>query len=114
VLKLSAHTCADTAVRYFYETIADWKLQPFFVDDYELSSERDRQHVCGAAIGPYVGVGDIIYRRSAPGHCLISAYPNPKIESDQRHNWCRMTRVHAPRPLRETVSLSHVSAIVHS
>jgi len=59
VLKLSAHTCADTAVRYIYETIANWKLQPFFVDDYKLSSERYSQHVCGAAIGPGT-VGSVI------------------------------------------------------
>ena len=104
VLKLSAHTCADTAVRYFYETIANWKLQPFFVDDYKLSSERYSQHVCGAAIGPYGGVGDIIYRRSAPGHCVFAAYPNQKIESDQRHNWCRMTRVHVPRPQGDRIT----------
>ena len=83
-------------------------MQPFFVDDYELSSERYRQHVCGAAIGPYGGVGDIIYRRSAPGHCIFSAYPNQKIESDQRHNWCRMTRVHVPQPQRDRIIIPRI------
>ena len=48
-------------IRYIYETIANWKLQPFFVDDYKLSSERYSQHVCGAAIGLYGGVGDTLY-----------------------------------------------------
>ena len=46
-------------IRYIYETIANWKLQPFFVDDYKLSSERYSQHVCGAAIGPGT-VGSVI------------------------------------------------------
>ena len=69
-------------IRYIYETIANWKSQPIFVDDYKLSSERYSQHVCGAALGLYGGVGDIIYRRGAPGHCIFAAYPNQEIESD--------------------------------
>ena len=89
---------------YIYETIANWKSQPFYVDDYKLSSERYIQHVCGAAIGLYGGVGDIIYRRGAPGHCIFAAYPNQEIESDQRHNWARMTRVHVPPPQGDRIS----------
>ena len=92
-------------IRYIYGTIANWKLQSFFVDDYKLSSERYSQHVCGAAIGPYGGVGDIIHRRGAPGHCIFAAYTNRKIESDQRHNWCRMTRVHVPRPQGDRITI---------
>ena len=76
------------------------------MDDYKLSSERYSQHVCGAAIGLYGGVGDIIYRRSAPGHCIFSAYPNQKIESVHRHNnWCRMTCVHVPRPQGDRITI---------
>ena len=99
------HTRTSTLTRYFYETIANWKLQPFFVDDYKLSSERYSQHVCGAAIGLYGGVGDIIYRRGAPGHCIFAAYTNQKIESDQRHNRSRMTRVHVPRPQGDRITI---------
>ena len=91
-------------IRYIYETVANWKSQPFFVDDYKLSSERYSQHVCGAAIGLYGGVDDIIYRRGAPGHCIFAAYPNQKIESGQRHNWARMTRVHVPPPQGDRIS----------
>ena len=76
------------------------------MDDYKLSSERCSQHVCGAAIGLYGGVGDIIYRRGAPGHCIFAAYTNQKIESDQRHNiWCRITRVHVPRPQGDRITI---------
>ena len=78
------------------------------MDDYKLSSERYSQHVCGAAIGLYCGVGDIIYRRSAPGHCIFSAYPNQKIESDQRHNWSKMSRVHVPRPQRDRIIIPRI------
>jgi hypothetical protein len=80
-------------IRYIYETIANWKLQSFFVDDYKLTSERYSQHVCGVAIGLYMygGVGDIIYRRGALGHCIFAAYTN------QHNIWCRITRVHVPR-----------------
>ena len=46
-------------IRYIYETIANWKLQPFFMEDYKLPSERYSQHVCGAAIGPGT-VGSVI------------------------------------------------------
>ena len=74
------------------------------MDDYKLSSERYSQHVCGAAIGLYGGVGDIIYRRSAPGHCIFAAYPNQKIESDQRHNESRMTHVHVLRPQGDRIT----------
>ena len=66
-------------IRYIYETIANWKLQPFLVEDYRLPSERYNQHVCGAALGLYGGVGDIIYRRGTPGHCFFAAYTNQKI-----------------------------------
>ena len=66
-------------IRYIYETIANWKSQPFYVDDYTLSSERYSQHVCGAAIGVYGGVGDIINRRGASGRCIFAAYTNQKI-----------------------------------
>ena len=78
---------------------------PFFVDDYKLSSERYNQHVCGAAIGLYGGVGDIIHRRGAPGHCIFAAYTNQKIESDQRHNSSRMTCVHVPRPQGDSITI---------
>ena len=47
-------------IRYIYETIANWKSQRFFVEDYKLPSERYSQHVCRAAIGLYGGVGDIV------------------------------------------------------
>ena len=66
-------------ILYIYETIKNWKLQPFFVDEIKLSSERYSQHVCGAAIGLYGGVDDIIYRRGAPGRCILAAYTNKKI-----------------------------------
>ena len=52
-------TRTSTLTRYFYESIANWKLQHFFVDDYKLSSDRYSQYVCGAAIGPGT-VGSVI------------------------------------------------------
>ena len=92
-------------IRYIYETIANWKLQHFLVEDYKPPSERCSQHVCGAALGLYGGVGDIIYRRGAPSRCIFAAYTNQKVESDQRHSWSRMTRVHVPRPQGHRITI---------
>ena len=86
--------------------------KPFFVEDYKPPSERCSQHVCGAALGLYGGVGDIIYRRGAPGHCIFAAHPNQEIESDQRHNCSRMN-ASTSHDRKETVSPSCVPAIAY-
>ncbi len=35
---------------------------------------------------------------------IFAGHPTQGIESDKRHNWARMTRVHVPRPQGDRIS----------